>query len=142
MAESKSAALPLGYAPPENIVPEARGNAGVPRSPETRARLQPPTITLRDLALRHLKPAASKRVQYLAKTLKDFGGFSLGRTASESGWHVAPYLVGVRHRSLKPALATIEQSVRAPELRAIEGFTMRLLEEWEATKSRVATAAI
>jgi DNA topoisomerase I len=44
--------------------------------------------------------------------------------------------------SLKPALATIEQSVRAPELRAIEGFTMRLLEEWEATKSRVATAAI
>jgi hypothetical protein len=55
---------------------------------------------------------------------------------------VAPHLVGAHHGSLKPLLATIEQSVRAPELWAIEGCTMRLLEEWEATKSRVATAAI
>jgi hypothetical protein len=31
------------------------------------------TITLADPALRHLKPAAGKRVQYLDKTLKDFG---------------------------------------------------------------------
>lgn len=40
--------------------------------------------------------------------------------------------------SLKPVLATIEQSVRAPELWAVEGFVIRLLEEWEAADARVA----
>lgn len=55
---------------------------------------------------------------------------------------MAPHLVGAHYGSLKPVLATVEQSARAPELWAIEGFTMRLLEEWEVSKSRVATAAI
>jgi DNA topoisomerase-1 len=33
--------------------------------------------------------------------------------------------------SLKPVLATIDQSVRGPELWAVEGFMIQLLEEWE-----------
>jgi DNA topoisomerase IB len=33
--------------------------------------------------------------------------------------------------SLKPVLATIEQSVRAPELWTVEGFMIQLLEQWE-----------
>jgi len=40
--------------------------------------------------------------------------------------------------SLKPVLAAIEQSVRAPELWAVEGFVMRLLEQWEAADARAA----
>jgi DNA topoisomerase-1 len=37
--------------------------------------------------------------------------------------------------SLKPVLETIEQSVRAPELWAVEGFMIQLLEEWEAARN-------
>jgi DNA topoisomerase I len=43
--------------------------------------------------------------------------------------------------SLKPVLAAIEQSVRAPELWAVEGFVLRLLEQWEAADRRWSTSA-
>lgn len=40
--------------------------------------------------------------------------------------------------SLRPVLATIEKSVRAPEMWAVEGFVMRLLEEREAAGGNAA----
>jgi DNA topoisomerase I len=43
--------------------------------------------------------------------------------------------------SLKPVLAAIEQSARAPELWAVEGFVLRLLEQWEAADRPWSTAA-
>ena len=43
--------------------------------------------------------------------------------------------------SLKPVLAVIAVSVRAPELWAVEGFVMRLLEEWEASDAGALSAA-
>jgi DNA topoisomerase-1 len=49
---------------------------------------------------------------------------------------LASYLDG----SLKPTLETIEKSVRAPEMWAVEGSVMRLLAEWHAG-GRLATEA-
>ena len=44
--------------------------------------------------------------------------------------------------SLKPVLAVIAVSVRAPELWAVEGFVMRLLEQWEADAGALAAGAL
>jgi DNA topoisomerase-1 len=50
---------------------------------------------------------------------------------------LASYLDG----SLRPTLAMIEASVRAPEMWAVEGVVMRLLAEWHAGGSRATEAA-
>lgn len=43
--------------------------------------------------------------------------------------------------SLKPVLAVIAVSVRGPELWAVEGFVMRLLEDWEPAPTNTAAAS-
>jgi hypothetical protein len=50
---------------------------------------------------------------------------------------LASYLDG----SLRPTLAMLEASARAPEMWAVEGVVMRLLEEWQEGGSKATAAA-